>query len=93
MDRSDDMETKEGMRVWLATEDYPPKLGGLSRWSAMYAETLRGLGASVTVLARRPRKGGRSPRPGVIPIGGRGYNSLRHLYFRSAVRSLAGTEG
>ncbi len=93
MDRSKGMETKEGMRVWLATEDYPPKLGGLSRWSAMYAETLRGLGASVTVLARRPRKGGRSPRPGVIPIGGRGYNSLRHLYFRSAVRSLAGTEG
>ena len=41
MDRSDGMETKEGMRVWLATEDYPPKLGGLSRWSAMYAETLR----------------------------------------------------
>lgn len=75
------------MRVWILTEDFPPKRGGLSRWAWNTASTLAGLDHEVVVLSKRavPREG---TVPAPVSVDGRSFYALRHIYFARAVRRL-----
>jgi phosphatidylinositol alpha-1,6-mannosyltransferase len=82
-----------GRRIWLATEDWPPKLGGLSRWSASVEEALDRLGCEVTVLAKS-RGGPAAPAArGIHPVTGRSFCALRHIHFMRASLRLRRLEG
>jgi phosphatidylinositol alpha-1,6-mannosyltransferase len=74
-----------GMRVWILTEDFPPKRGGISRWAWSTASTLRDLGHHVTVLAKRS---GIAAAPGMrlVSVEGRSFCALRHIHFARSIR-------
>jgi phosphatidylinositol alpha-1,6-mannosyltransferase len=73
------------MRVWILTEDFPPKRGGISRWAWSTASTLSGLGADVTVLSKRAG-GATAPGMALVSVEGRSFCALRHLHFARALR-------
>ena len=84
----------EGKRAWVATEDFPPKVGGLSRWSENAAATLTALGVDVTVLAKKADPAEHDTLPyRVLGVRGRNFPKYRHLHFARAGRKLAEAEG
>ncbi len=74
--------------AWIATEDFPPKLGGISRWASNTALALSRLGWSVKVFAKRAE----SARPRdwieVIQVPGRNFPTLRALHFARSMSRL-----
>lgn len=80
------MRDIRGKRVWIATEDFPPKLGGISRWSANTASASSELGASVTVLAKRAVAGVSPVACARVSVEGRSFCALRHFHFMRAMR-------
>ncbi len=90
----DEVTGFEGKRVWLATEDFPPRVGGLSRWSENAASTLTALGAKVTVLAKRADPSACKDLPyRVLGVRGRNFPKYRRFHFARAGRALAKEEG
>ncbi len=88
-----DRMTARGATIWLLTEDYPPKLGGISRWSANTAGALEAAGASVTVLSKRAAARSGAEGPEIVPVEGRSFCALRHLHFMRAARRLRRLRG
>jgi phosphatidylinositol alpha-1,6-mannosyltransferase len=84
----------DGKRVWLATEDYPPRIGGLSRWAENASNTLSCLGADVTVLAKKADPAEhRTLDFKVVGVRGRNFPKLRRFHFARAGKELAESEG
>jgi phosphatidyl-myo-inositol dimannoside synthase len=83
----------QGKSIWLATEDYPPKGGGLSRWSHDTARTLVRLGYDVTVLARRAVTRDEGDGVHVVGVPGPSFDLLGFVHFARAFRRLAGCRG
>ncbi len=90
----DEMIRFDGKKVWLATEDYPPRIGGLSRWAENASITLSGLGADVTVLARKadPAAYG-SLKFSVVGVTGHNFPKYRRFHFARAGKKLADSAG
>lgn len=76
------------MRVWILTEDFPPKRGGISRWAWSTAETLSRLGWEVVVFSKRS---GSATAPGIrlVSVEGRSFCALRHVHFARFLRREA----
>ncbi len=74
------------LRVWLCTEDFPPRLGGISRWSLNTTSALAGHDMDVTVLVKK--RG--SPVDGVrvVPVYGHDFVRRRRFHFARAARRL-----
>jgi phosphatidylinositol alpha-1,6-mannosyltransferase len=73
-------------RVWICTEDFPPRLGGLSRWSLNAAMALLSHDIEVTVLAKKATASRRGIR--VVSVHGHDFVHLRRFHFRRAARKL-----
>lgn len=79
--------------VWLLTEDYPPKLGGLARWAANTADALSFLGAGVTVFAKRVRDASPDGPVRVVSVEGRDFPRFGRFHFARAMRAEASLSG
>lgn len=80
-------------RVWLLTEDYPPKLGGLSRWASNTARAMAEAGIEVAVFAKRARDAGTDGQMRVIPVEGRDFHRFGRFHFARAMRAEAALSG
>jgi len=72
--------------VWICTEDFPPRLGGLSRWSMNAAKAFLSHEFEVTVLAKKATATVRGVR--MVPVNGHDFVHLRRFHFRRAARKL-----
>ncbi len=92
MTRNDDLI--RGRPLWIATEDFPPKLGGLARWSGNAARALASHGARVSVLVKRADPA-LDEDSGWTVIGVRGpdFPRWRRFHFRRAGRRLVRAAG
>jgi len=81
-----------GRQIWIATEDYPPKLGGLARWSENTARALSDRGARVTVLAKKadPARH-RDAAWTVVGVTGPDFPRWRRFHFRRTGRGVQRT--
>ena len=78
-----------GRSIWVATEDYPPKLGGLARWSENTARGLVRLGARVTVLAKKTDPADRGETGwSIVGVRGPEFVRWRRFHFHRAGRQL-----
>ena len=73
-------------RVWICTEDFPPRLGGLSRWSLNASIALLSHDIEVTVLAKKATATLKGIR--VVPVHGHDFVRLRRFHFRRTARKL-----
>ncbi len=79
-------------RVWLLTEDWPPKLGGLARWASNTAEALRLAGADVTVFAKKSDEAPSAPAPRLVRVQGHDFPRFGRFHFRRAIRGETRSE-
>jgi len=79
----------------IVTEDFPPKVGGVSRWSYEVAKALSKKGENVVVFARRKTLGAffnyRGRDFDLRPMWGRGWTSFRPLYLAYYTLKIAFT--
>jgi len=80
-------------RVWLLTEDYPPKLGGLSRWASNTARAMASAGIDVTVFAKRAGSADGTGRPLIVSVEGRDFPRFGRFHFARAMRPEAARSG